>query len=80
MPRFKVVWPELVAATAPPNTPEASNLFRQTTDLQPTGKRFSGLRGEYASPLPSRNPEAPVTARPTRSMPASCVWGSVTIR
>ena len=49
--RLQVVWPQVLAAAAPPDTPAASDFFRQTTDLQPAGNGFSNLRGEFASPL-----------------------------
>ncbi|PYJ60099.1 MAG: hypothetical protein DME24_10620 [Verrucomicrobia bacterium] len=49
--RLQVVWPQVLAAAAPPDTPAASDFFRQKTDLQPAGNGFSNHRGEFTSPL-----------------------------
>ena len=49
--RLQVVWPQVLAAAAPPDTPPTADYFRHTTELQPAGNGLSWLRGEYASPL-----------------------------
>jgi len=51
--RIQVVWPQVLAAAAPPDTPGTADYFRRTTELLPAGNRFSWVRREYASPLPS---------------------------
>jgi predicted permease len=49
--RLKVVWPQVLAATAPPDTPSNSNYFQKKTDLEPARNGFSPLRRVYTSPL-----------------------------
>jgi hypothetical protein len=49
--RLKVVWPQVLTATAPPDTPSNSNYFHEKTDLEPAGNGFSPLRRVYTSPL-----------------------------
>jgi len=49
--RLKVVWPQVLAATAPPDTPSTSNYFQKRTELAPASNGFSPLRHAYTSPL-----------------------------
>jgi putative ABC transport system permease protein len=49
--RLQVVWPQVLADTAPPDTPPDSGFFRHRTELLPAANGFSALRAEYASPL-----------------------------
>jgi predicted permease len=49
--RLQVVWPQVLAATAPPDTKPDAGFFRHRTELQPGGNGFSRLRGTYATPL-----------------------------
>ena len=49
--RLQVVWPQVLATTAPPGTAPESNFFRHRTELLPAANGFSPLRGEYTSPL-----------------------------
>jgi hypothetical protein len=49
--RLQVVWPQVLAVSAPANTPANSDWFRRQTELLPAGNGFSPLRREYSSPL-----------------------------
>jgi putative ABC transport system permease protein len=49
--RLQVVWPQVLAATAPPGTPADSAFFHHRTELRPAANGFSALRSQYASPL-----------------------------
>lgn len=49
--RLQVVWPQVLAATAPPGMPATSGFFRHRTELRPVGYGFSGLSATYAAPL-----------------------------
>jgi predicted permease len=49
--RLQVVWPKILADTAPPGTPPDSGFFRHRTELLPAANGFSALRSRYASPL-----------------------------
>jgi len=49
--RLQVVWPQVLAATAPPGEPPNSGYFQHRTELHPAGNGFSELRADYATPL-----------------------------
>jgi predicted permease len=49
--QFQTVWPQVLAETAPPDTPRDSSFFRRRTELQPAGNGFSPLRRTFATPL-----------------------------
>jgi predicted permease len=49
--RLQVVWPQVLANTAPPGTSPDSGFFRHRTELLPAANGFSALRSEFASPL-----------------------------
>ena len=49
--RLQVVWPQILAGTAPPGMAPDSGFFRHTTQLLPAANGFSALRSQYASPL-----------------------------
>jgi putative ABC transport system permease protein len=49
--RLQIVWPQVLAATAPPGTPADSTFFHHRTELLPAANGFSALRSQYASPL-----------------------------
>jgi len=49
--RLQVVWPHVLAGTAPEGTLPDSGFFRHRTELVPGGSGFSSLRPQYSSPL-----------------------------
>jgi predicted permease len=49
--RLQVVWPKILADTAPSGMSPDSGFFRHSTRLLPAANGFSGLRSRYASPL-----------------------------
>ena len=49
--RLQVVWPQILADTAPAGMTPDSGFFRHRTELLPAANGFSALRSEYASPL-----------------------------
>ena len=49
--RLQVVWPQILADTAPAGMRPDSGFFRHRTELLSAANGFSALRSEYASPL-----------------------------
>ncbi len=49
--RVQVVWPQILADTAPAGVRPDSGFFRHRTEVLPAANGFSALRSEYASPL-----------------------------
>jgi len=49
--RLQVVWPQVLAATAPPGESPNSSYFQHRTELHPAGNGFSELRADYSTPL-----------------------------
>jgi putative ABC transport system permease protein len=49
--RLQVVWPQILADTAPAGTRPDSRFYRHRTELLRAANGFSALRSEYASPL-----------------------------
>ena len=49
--RLQVVWPQILADTAPPGMRPDNGFFRHRTGLLSAANGFSALRSQYASPL-----------------------------
>jgi predicted permease len=49
--RFQIVWPRVLAASAPPGTSTTSSFFQEKRELLPGGRGLSELRATYTSPL-----------------------------